>query len=644
VFAAALLEALAVIGTVIPGSSIVFVGGMLVGLNALDPWWTAGAAVSGAILGDGVSYWLGRHHHQRLLSMWPLKSHPEIFERGQAYFAKNGGKSVFLGRFLGPVRAIVPVIAGMSGMAATQFYLVNVVSAFAWVAAHMLPGMLFGASLQVAAAVSSRLALLLGLLVASLWALGWIVRLALSHGLPVLKAYRDRLVDWAASKPGLASRLILSLFDPARPEAPAMLVATLFLLGGTWLFLGILEDVVSNDSLVQFDRGVLSALQGFHAAWADNLMVAATELGSGNVAVPVVIAVAVVLAVKRCWRTLAYWIGAVTFAQALVWVIKMALARTRPTDLYQGFEQYSFPSGHTASAFVIYGFLAVLIAQGKPRRTKIIIAVVAGAAILLVAISRLYLRVHWVSDVLASLSLGTAWVALLSIAYAHHVRNERLPARLLGLVVVATLTVAGTFYVSRNHSADLARFTPRDTLTVADLANWRGDGWLRLPANRSEVGGDPEEPMTVQWAASSGQIASTLVAHGWQVPAPWASSAALLWLLPTTAIGELPVLPKWDHGQPQQLTFEKVQDRNQRLVLRLWSTGFQVATVDGHKSMLWNGMATMERLDRVAGLVTLTHTDSDFVKPRQQLTDSASAAQLAVEIRQRGSVPVALIW
>jgi hypothetical protein len=104
------------------------------------------------------------------------------------------------------------------------------------------------------------------------------------------------------------------------------------------------------------------------------------------------------------------------------------------------------------------------------------------------------------------------------------------------------------------------------------------------------------------------------------------------------------VLPKWDHGQPQQLTFEKVQDRNQRLVLRLWSTGFQVATVDGHKSMLWNGMATMERLDRVAGLVTLTHTDSDFVKPRQQLTDSASAAQLAVEIRQRGSVPVALIW
>jgi membrane protein DedA with SNARE-associated domain len=106
VFAAALLESVAVIGTAFPGSSMVFAAGILIGLQALDPWWTAAVAMTGAILGDGFSYWLGHRYHERLPAWWPLSSHPELFARGQAYFAEHGGKSVFLGRFLGPVRAI----------------------------------------------------------------------------------------------------------------------------------------------------------------------------------------------------------------------------------------------------------------------------------------------------------------------------------------------------------------------------------------------------------------------------------------------------------------------------------------------------------------------------------------------------------
>ena len=76
VFAASLLESLAVIGTVIPGSSIVFIGGVLIGLNALNPWWTAAMAVSGAILGDGLSYGLGHHYHEKIRALWPMKNHP----------------------------------------------------------------------------------------------------------------------------------------------------------------------------------------------------------------------------------------------------------------------------------------------------------------------------------------------------------------------------------------------------------------------------------------------------------------------------------------------------------------------------------------------------------------------------------------
>ena len=645
VFAAALLEALAVIGTVVPGSSIVFVGGMLVGLQALNLQWTAAAAVGGAILGDGISYWLGRHHHERIRSMWPLRSHPEILRRGEAYFARHGGKSVFLGRFLGPVRAIVPVVAGMTGMPAPQFYVVNVLSAFAWVAAHMLPGVLFGASLQLASAVSSRLVVLLALVVGILWALGWALRLAHRHGMPVLRRQRDRLVGWAGGRPGNpGARILLSLLDPARPEAPAMLAGTVLLLGAGWLFLGILEDIASNAPLVQFDQAMFSATGGINAPWATRLMVAVTELGSASVSAAVVAAVAVLLAMRRCWRTLVYWLGAIGFAQALVWVIKSVLERKRPTALDQGFEQFSFPSGHAASAFVIYGFLSFLVARGHSGRIRSSVAVAGAAWIVLIAVSRLYLGVHWISDVVAGLALGTAWVALVSIGYTHHVVGERVPSRLLAIVALGALAFSGSFYLSKYHAADMARFAPGDRSAVAPLADWRGNGWQTLAAHRSEIGGEPQEPLTVQWAGAPHQIAQSLSAGGWRAPAPWTSSAALLWLLPASAAGELPVLPKLNHGAPQRLEFEQVRGRETRLVLRLWPTGFVVDMPSGDRSMLWHGMVTLERLEHPGGILTVAVTDSDFLGPVQELAALARSVSLQAQLRQAGPRVSLLIW
>lgn len=643
VFAAALLEALAVIGTVIPGSSIVFVGGMLVGLKALDPWWAAVAAVSGAILGDGISFWLGRRHDERIRSMWPLKSHPAILERGQAYFKKNGAKSVFLGRFLGPVRAIVPLVAGMSGMSMVRFYTVNVLSALAWAAAHMLPGVLFGASLQLAGAVSSRLVILLVAVVAVTWALAWLARLLHRHAWPLIKRQRDHLVNWAQGRSGALAGVVVSFLDPSRPESLGLLVAAVLLLGGAWMFLGVLQDIVANDPLVRFDRTVFVGLQHVRIAWADGLMVAITELGSGAVVTAVVAAVALLLAIKRSWRTLAYWLAAIGFAQVLVWVLKTALSRTRPTDLYSGFEQFSFPSGHTASSVVLYGFLAFLIARGKPVKVKVAVTLIAALAILLIAFSRLYLGAHWLSDVLASLSLGTAWVALLSIAYTQHGRDVQLPARWMALVAGVALAIAGAFYVSVNHEADVARYAPRPTASVAVLPDWRGDGWQRLPVRRTEIEGDLEEPLSVQWAASSDQITAVLSTAGWQAPAPWTARAALRWLLPSTTIGMLPVLPKLDHGQPQQLSFEKVLDDDRRLVLRLWPTPYRIEG-DGVRGALWNGMVTIERLKHPAGLITLVSTDSDFSAATGRLAQSVDGQQITMKVRSANGLPVLLVW
>lgn len=645
VFAAALLEAVAVIGTVIPGSSIVFIGGVLIGLGAIDPWLTSAAAITGAILGDGVSYWVGHHYHEHIRTMWPMKNYPGLFDRGQAYFARNGGKSVFVGRFLGPLRAIVPVVAGMANMPPTRFYAMNVLSALAWSGAHLLPGVLFGATLQVAGAVSSRLAVLLIVVVVLLWAIGKLVSFGVRSGWPHIAALRDRAVAYARARPGRPGRIVLSLFDPARPESPALLTAAVLLIGGAWMFLGILEDIASNDPLVQVDQAINGVLQSLRTEWADNIMITVTGLGGAAGSIPVIIAVSLLLAFKRYWRTLAYWLAAVGFAQIFVWMLKYVLGRARPHNIYTGFEQFSFPSGHAASSIVVYGFIAFLLARGKPVAARIAIALAAALAIMLVAFSRLYLGVHWFSDVTASLSFGLAWVALLGIAYTHHVRDEHVRAWPLLIVVLASLAFVAGPYVSRNHRADVERYIYRPSPETMALSVWRTDGWRSLPPARSELAGEPEEPFSVQWRGTAAQVESALTAAGWKVPPAWSPRTTLIWLLPAPSMAELPVLPKLHRGKPQKLTLVKHVGPQERVVLRLWPLREVIDTgMPPQARPLWVGSVATERLAHPLGMVTRAATTADFRTPVRVLEKDVASRRLAIQNRERNGSPVLLIW
>lgn len=299
VFAASLLEAFALIGTFVPGSSIVFAAGTLVGLGAISPWAVATTAVVGAILGDGFSYWLGRHYHAHLHLFWPLKQHPQLLERGQAYFAAHGRASVFFGRLLAPTRAIVPVVAGMADMPLAPFYLMNVLSAIAWAAIHLLPGMLFGASLHLAGAISSRLLVLLLTAALLLWGITVLLKFLYQRLWPRAQEFRDRLVLWAQGRTGPVPQVIVSLLDPHSAESKGLLLAAVLLLVGAWLFLGSLEDLVTKDTLILFDHAVYTTLQSVRTEWVDQLMVVVTEIGSAGVAMPVIAVASVVFGATR---------------------------------------------------------------------------------------------------------------------------------------------------------------------------------------------------------------------------------------------------------------------------------------------------------------------------------------------------------
>jgi membrane protein DedA with SNARE-associated domain len=90
------------------------------------------AALLGAVLGDAAAFWIGRRLGGAVAGFWPFSRRPELLARGTRFFARHGGKSVFIGRFFGPVRSVVPLTAGIMRMPARRFWLANVGSAIVW--------------------------------------------------------------------------------------------------------------------------------------------------------------------------------------------------------------------------------------------------------------------------------------------------------------------------------------------------------------------------------------------------------------------------------------------------------------------------------------------------------------------------------
>src|SRR5258708_5991855 len=138
VFLAAFLEVIAVIGTFIPGSTAMFLAGALAGTGSLSLGWVFLWAIAGAIAGDGMSFWIGGRYKDRIVQFWPFRTHPQILDAGHRFFQKHGAKGVGFARFVAPLRAIVPVVAGLVGLAPLRFSGLHGPSAVVWAPAPVL--------------------------------------------------------------------------------------------------------------------------------------------------------------------------------------------------------------------------------------------------------------------------------------------------------------------------------------------------------------------------------------------------------------------------------------------------------------------------------------------------------------------------
>ena len=586
IFLIALCEGVVVAGLIVPGATLLFFAGALVGTGHLELWPSLVAAFSGAFVGDSISYWLGRHFGDRLRTYWPLRRYPGALAKGDAFFAAHGGKSLFFGRFVGPVRGIIPAIAGMMNMPPRPFLLVNLVSAVLWAPAYLLPGMVFGASLAVAASVSLRLGALLLIALIAVWAGWWLARHLIAPRLrraAALIAWRARA--WGRVHPVAAQvlsgpRHALRAFSYGAgwiwwAALLALMVLTLY--QGWWGGPTLVDEALLAVLMSELDTGlraafVMPALLLEPQAWVPAWLAGVAWVAWGGR-----LRVAAVL-------------GLIVPAAALLAVLLGVVSGNLSTaTLYRGAPPLAFPSPALAgfTTLVLASGVLATVAYGPLRRP------VQGVGVgipLLAAIGGVVVGDLWLADAVGGLLLGVVIAGL--VVLARTASQRRLPERTLpaivALVLVAGVVVKAALILPEERQRFVAQADPPE-LTVAE--------WLEVgPAHpfgrelRWLDGG--RRAVDLQWLAEPETLVARLDEAGWQEPQR-RLYGALRWLQPEPDLYRMAPLPRWYRGRLPALIRVIPADSERRLVLRLWPAPMSVT---GEAASVWLVSLEVERI------------------------------------------------
>ena len=599
IFSTAAAESLTIIGVIIPGALIMFGLGALIGLGHVDFWSAYGWSALGAVVGDAISFWIGRVFHQGVRRVWPFTKHPEMITRSEDFFRRHGGKGVLFGRFFGPVRGTIPTVAGMMDMSWRSFMIANVVSALLWAPAYLIPGMAFGASLEIASRVAGRLVVLILIIAVLLWVTTWLVK----HLVRLFQAHASdwlrRFYQWSQGRRWIGP-ISASLLDPAQGEARGLATLAVLLLGSVVL-ISLSLSAAGQHLPSRLDQSLYHFFQELRTPWADGWMVFTAELGDYQVILPISLVVLGWLIWRRHHSAAWHWLAALSFGMATNLIFRWLLPVSSPAEAAQGVSGSSFPSSHATFSTLVFGFLAVLIARELPQARRWMVYLAAALLIVPIAFARLYLGIHWLTDTLAGLSLGLIWVAVLGVAYNYHTTTA-LNWRGLLAYSVLVLLVTDLLHVGMDYRADLQRYQPQPLVQTLEQESWWQSGWRQLPQQRMDFRGHLRQDFVLQWAAPREQLERRLQEAGWQIAPDVDWRGLLLWLSPQVALRELPVLPQIHDGREDALRLVRYDDpAATRWVVRFWDVD---ARLSEGETPIWVGSISRQKLEPRMGLFT----------------------------------------
>jgi membrane protein DedA with SNARE-associated domain/membrane-associated phospholipid phosphatase len=432
----AFLETGAFVGLIAPGEFTILVGGVVAGQGRIDVMALIALVWACAVAGDVTSYFLGRRLGRGFMERHgpKVKITHERLEQVEGFFERHGGKAILIGRFVGLVRAVAPFLAGSSRMPLRRFIPYDVVGAGLWGTIFVLLGYIFWHSFDQVASIAKKGALALGLVIALAFGIYAAVKWLR------VEDNRRKALSWVEEQPLLRPLLPLArrvkgpavfAWNRLTPGELGLELTTLLMASGLgwFVFIGYWHIF----TIKRFTIGDLRALKISDDLHNGTLVAVAkvlTTLGSLPVTGAVVLATAVFLALRRrIADALALAAGMGLTVWAVHWA-KDAVDRPRPLHPLVSTMDQSYPSGHAAYV-IAYVVVAVTLARMFPRWTgRIGLVGAAVALVVLIGLTRMYLRAHFFSDVIGGFGLATglfALCAIVALVVVHLRQNEPAP-------------------------------------------------------------------------------------------------------------------------------------------------------------------------------------------------------------------------
>ncbi|PKN12005.1 MAG: hypothetical protein CVU69_09680 [Deltaproteobacteria bacterium HGW-Deltaproteobacteria-4] len=606
----AFVESLAFIGIICPGSVLIVFTGFLAANGKGDFVILASVYIVGAIAGDLISYLIGARAGGAIMQRPWFKRRANLLNKAQLYFAMHGGKSVFIGRFVGFLRPFIPFIAGSARMNPFAFTLYALVSGILWGIIYPGLGYLCGASWQMVQVWSGRFSLLILLLAvlfilnALLWRylIPWLGKLGRQIGETIAARWQDLL-----STPAFQSacrrhpHLWHFLCQRFTTEHASGICLTVGLTISTFLaalFAWFGRGIHVSRGLTHLDQQLYDFLAIFHHPWTDLFFAALTWIGSSQAMIILgAFALFTLIINNRDFSALILFFGLVG-GELFVFLTKEIFARSRPLPLFPGLDTIgaSFPSGHAFSALLFYGLVVYfLIGTTRNWRARIGLVFLGSFVVLLVGFSRIYLGLHWTSDVLAGFTLAALWLTFLITLCETRFRyggfglqrgwrpfnftlSTRLTLLLPAVIVTAVMVSASIGPYLRAISLDRAE-AQHIIISLADSPELSAD----LPRTTQNLWGHPQRPLNLIVVADETALQQRLLAAGWR-PATQVGLAGFKTLFADLLQGrgqhEATIIPLLVEGQRQDFSFVRAEAETDPAALRsllVWDLGRRLA-------------------------------------------------------------------
>jgi hypothetical protein len=523
----------------------------------------------------------------------------------------------------------------MMGMRPSRFLAVDIPACVTWAPSFLFPGMLFGASLEVASEYTGRLTVMLVILVVVLWMTWWAIRSIYEPLANRSARWMRHAIRWTRGHP-LLGRVAGPVLDPSRGEVLSVTMLGILLVMIFWGLVMLLFLAPFSTQPQALDQAVRDIALSLRNHLADPVMVGISQLSRWPVSVFSALTLLIWLLGAGRRNAAIHWLIAIGGGSLLHLLLSWSL-RTTPQVLELGEQVLRSPSAAMSLSTVVLTFFAVMEAGELPRRHRQWPYLAAALILILLALARLYLGMEWLSGALMGIAMGLGWTAIVGIAYRQRA-FRRFSGATASLIFYGSFLALFVWQVNEHTPDDLEALTSPSILREIDRDAWWEHDWQTMPMERTRLVSVASRRFNAQLAVEPAKISALLEEHGWETVPDTDWRWIIQALNPEPDEANLPLLGRAYQGRSEELLLRKnIEPHGSLLTIRMWDSGIRLMP---GSQVLYLGQLSEEMLVQRFGLFSywrsIAADSSKFPYIRESLDrlDQKSAAENLLLIRE----------